>query len=305
MNRLATALIVEGLGPRYQDRARIFIRDVMAVGVVADGAGGTTGGAEAASLVVEEVRLAVESGTRTTGLRRRRTLQTGLRRELPDSTGAASPTSLRSSRSTGIFSQRGLGGFRSSRDPAPSFEVHAAQKVGPARVGAEAIVEWVVSQVLKVAVARGASFEKERESLVLVAERDLDYGQRRRGHVPVPGQLLDLVSRPERVLAPPLKGVDGARISHDAHARPRRGLRQLRARLGRPLLRHVTQHRRVRRRRGRAKAHARSCSGPRVHPAAQRSVKERRRRQNRRVVRRRADSTGNPAFAEGRGACAR
>jgi len=63
MKHLSSACFVEGSGPKCEDRAEIFIREPVVVGVVADGAGGTAGGAAAANLVVEEVRLAFELGS--------------------------------------------------------------------------------------------------------------------------------------------------------------------------------------------------------------------------------------------------
>src|SRR6516164_411692 len=63
MEYLASGCFVEGSGLKCEDRAEVFIREPVVVGVVADGAGGTAGGAAAANLVVEEVRLAFELGS--------------------------------------------------------------------------------------------------------------------------------------------------------------------------------------------------------------------------------------------------
>ena len=59
MPEFETASRVEGQGKNPQDRVAIIQRGSVVVGVVADGAGGTSGGAAAATLVVEYVRQAI------------------------------------------------------------------------------------------------------------------------------------------------------------------------------------------------------------------------------------------------------
>lgn len=61
---MQTARIIEGWRKTCQDRAEAFERGSAAVLVVADGAGGTGGGGEAAELVVDRVRRVVEAGQR-------------------------------------------------------------------------------------------------------------------------------------------------------------------------------------------------------------------------------------------------
>jgi PPM family protein phosphatase len=62
VDRFDTASLIEGCGASCQDRVGIFRRDGVIVGVVADGAGGTAGGAEAASLVIHHVGRALDDG---------------------------------------------------------------------------------------------------------------------------------------------------------------------------------------------------------------------------------------------------
>lgn len=54
-------IVVASQGSTGQDRAAVFTRGHELVAAVADGAGGTSGGAEAATLVIEHVRRVVES----------------------------------------------------------------------------------------------------------------------------------------------------------------------------------------------------------------------------------------------------
>lgn len=68
------AMKVEGRGGDCQDRVALIERDSGLVAVVADGAGGTSGGAEAAQTVVDRVRQAVDE--------RRELNQRGLRQLL-------------------------------------------------------------------------------------------------------------------------------------------------------------------------------------------------------------------------------
>lgn len=61
MSELERQVVVASQGATGQDRAAVFTRGHEHVAVVADGAGGTSGGAEAAALVLEHVRRVVES----------------------------------------------------------------------------------------------------------------------------------------------------------------------------------------------------------------------------------------------------
>lgn len=83
MLELAHATCVVSAGPTGQDRVAVFKRGDELVAVVADGAGGTAGGAEAAELIVEHVRRVVESDANlhTRGLWRQVLLETSLAAE--------------------------------------------------------------------------------------------------------------------------------------------------------------------------------------------------------------------------------
>ena len=61
MSELEHQVVVASQGSTGQDRAAVFTRGHQLVAVIADGAGGTSGGAEAASLVLDHVRRVVES----------------------------------------------------------------------------------------------------------------------------------------------------------------------------------------------------------------------------------------------------
>ena len=83
MSVLVHAMTVVSSGRSAQDRVAVFVRGEDLVAVVADGAGGTSGGAEAAALVVDHVRRVVEgdANLREPGLWRRVLLDASLAAE--------------------------------------------------------------------------------------------------------------------------------------------------------------------------------------------------------------------------------